>query len=129
SGTNVLGIAMFCLVFGIILSRMGAKAEPLRAFFCSLNDAVMRLVMIIMWYVLSPIGICSIVAAKVGEMGDIVGVLSMVGYFMLTVISSILIHGLFVLPLMYFVMTRKNPYKFMLGMGDALVTAFGISSR
>ena len=48
-GMNILGLAVFSVVFGIVLGRMGAKANPLKKFFSALNDAVMILVTLIMW--------------------------------------------------------------------------------
>ena len=48
-GMNILGLAVFSIVFGIILGKMGGKAKPLKAFFSALNDAVMILVTLIMW--------------------------------------------------------------------------------
>jgi len=48
-GMNILGLAVFSIVFGIVLGKMGAKAKPLKAFFSALNDAVMILVTLIMW--------------------------------------------------------------------------------
>ena len=50
-GMNILGLAVFSIVFGIILGRMGPKAKPLTSFFSALNDAVMILVTLIMWWV------------------------------------------------------------------------------
>ncbi|XP_031554769.1 excitatory amino acid transporter 3-like [Actinia tenebrosa] len=126
SGSNVLGIALFCVVFGIVLSRLREKARPLKDFFVALNEATMKIVFLIMWF--APVGICCLVCSKVAQINDISATLEMIGLFMVSVISSLLIHGILVLPLMYFLLTRKNPYKFMLGMADALVTAFGISS-
>ncbi|GFQ64786.1 hypothetical protein TNCT_85191 [Trichonephila clavata] len=51
-----------------------------------------------------------------------------VGFYFVTVLVGILIHGFFVLPLLYLVMVRKNPYSFLIGMGQALATAFGTAS-
>ncbi|XP_022779105.1 excitatory amino acid transporter 1-like [Stylophora pistillata] len=47
-GMNILGLAVFSIVFGVVLGKMGIRAKPLTAFFSSLNDAVMILVTLIM---------------------------------------------------------------------------------
>lgn len=78
---------------------------------------------------LAPIGVCSLVAARVGGMKDILGTMQKLVFYMLTVICGQLIHSLVVLPLVFFIFTRKNPYVFMRGLTDALMTAFGIASR
>lgn len=45
------------------------------------------------------------------------------------VFLSLFIHATICLPLIFFVIVRKNPYTFTLGMAQALVTALMISSR
>lgn len=51
------------------------------------------------------------------------------GLYLLTVSSGIIFHGFVILPLIYFLFTRKNPYKFIGNMGQAIATAFGTASR
>ena len=69
------------------------------------------------------------IAAKLAAMDDILEALRLVGMFMVTVIVGLLIHVLIVLPIIYVAITRKNPYRFMKGMREAMVTAFGTDSR
>ena len=80
-------------------------------------------------YRYSPIGICSLIAGKVASMENISDVLEKLGLYMATVITGLVIHAFIVLPLLYFIFTRRNPFKFILGMRAALLTAFGTSSR
>lgn len=49
---NVLGLVVFSIVFGIVLGRMGDKGLPLKAFFETLNEVVMKMVTLVMWYVI-----------------------------------------------------------------------------
>jgi Na+/H+-dicarboxylate symporter len=62
-------------------------------------------------------------------MDDIKDNLESLGLYMITVIAGLLIHGFITLPVIYFVIVRKNPLRFFFGMGGALLTAFGTSSR
>lgn len=77
----------------------------------------------------SPIGICSLIAGKLAAMENIKGDLESLLLYMMTVISGLLIHAFVTLPIIYFVIVRKNPVRFFFGMGGALLTAFGTSSR
>ena len=72
---------------------------------------------------------CSLVAARIAGMDDVLGAMGKLGLYIVTTLCGLLIHVLILLPLVFFVITRKNPYVFMKGVADALMTAFGIASR
>lgn len=80
-------------------------------------------------YRFSPIGICSLIAAKLANMDNIGEALKMLGYLMGTAIAGMMTHGLIVLPLLYFIFTRKNPLIFIKNLSDAMATAYGTDSR
>lgn len=77
----------------------------------------------------SPIGIFFLIVAQIIEMDDLDVVAGKLGLYLLTVIGGILFHGFVVLPIIFYLFTRTNPYLFIAGMGQALVTAFGTGSR
>ena len=85
--------------------------------------------MCVLYSRLAPVGVCSLVAARIAAMDDVLIALAKLGLYMVTVMCGLLIHSLIVIPLVFFVVTRKNPYVFMKGLREALMTAFGISSR
>uniref|UniRef100_A0A674P8E7 Amino acid transporter n=1 Tax=Takifugu rubripes TaxID=31033 RepID=A0A674P8E7_TAKRU len=126
NGVNALGLVVFSLCFGLIIGSMREQGQPLRDFFDCLNEAIMRLVAIIMWY--APIGILFLIAGKIVEMDDITAMGSQLGMYTVTVICGLLVHATIVLPLLYFIITRKNPFVFIAGLLQALVTALGTSS-
>lgn len=49
NGLNALGLVVFSMCFGLIIGNMKEQGQLLREFFDSLNEAIMRLVAIIMW--------------------------------------------------------------------------------
>ncbi|XP_010786932.1 excitatory amino acid transporter 3 [Notothenia coriiceps] len=124
-GINVLGLIVFCVAFGLVIGKMGEKGRILLEFFDALNEATMRLVNIIMCYM--PVGILFLIAAKIIEVEDW-EIFKKMGLYMVTVLSGLAIHATICLPLIFFVIVRKNPYTFTLGMAQALVTALMISS-
>nr|XP_046245117.1 neutral amino acid transporter B(0) [Scatophagus argus] len=125
-GMNILGLVVFAIVFGIALRKLGEEGEILIKFFNSFNEATMVLVSWIMWY--APLGIMFLVAGKIVEMEDVGALFASLGKYIACCIIGHAIHGLLVLPAIYFVITRKNPYVFLWGIFTALATAFGTSS-
>ncbi|XP_076583071.1 excitatory amino acid transporter 4 isoform X2 [Chaetodon auriga] len=126
AGVNALGLVVFSMCFGLVIGNMKQQGQALRDFFDCLNEAIMRLVSIIIWY--APVGILFLIAGKIVEMKNLAEVGGQLGMYTVSVIVGLLIHGLFVLPLLYFLVTRKNPYIFIGGLLQALITALGTSS-
>ncbi|XP_029163275.1 excitatory amino acid transporter 1 isoform X2 [Nylanderia fulva] len=126
SGTNILGLVVFATVMGITLGKMGPQAKPLLNFFESLSGAMMLITNWVIW--LSPIGVLFLVASKITEMKSLDEVVGQLGMYFLTVLIALLIHGFLILPGLYFLLTKKNPYIYISNMAQALVTAFGTSS-
>uniref|UniRef100_A0A671MD59 Amino acid transporter n=1 Tax=Sinocyclocheilus anshuiensis TaxID=1608454 RepID=A0A671MD59_9TELE len=126
SGMNVLGLIGFFVAFGICMGKMGERAKLMLEFFNVLNEIVMRLVGMIMWY--SPIGIACLICGKIISINDLEMVAKQLGMYMVTVIIGLIIHGGIFLPLIYFIFVRKNPFTFFMGIFQAWVTALGTAS-
>ncbi|XP_016527322.1 excitatory amino acid transporter 4 isoform X1 [Poecilia formosa] len=126
AGVNALGLVVFSMCFGLVIGNMKEQGHALKEFFDCLNEAIMRLVAIIIWY--APVGILFLIAGKIVEMKDLAEVGGQLGMYTVSVIVGLLVHGLFVLPLLYFLVTRRNPYSFIGGLLQALITALGTSS-
>ncbi|CAD6190483.1 unnamed protein product [Caenorhabditis auriculariae] len=126
SGMNVLGIIVFCIGVGISLSQLGAEASVMVQFFVIMDKVIMKLVMTVMWY--SPFGILCLIMGKILEIHDLADTARMLAMYMVTVLTGLAVHSLISLPLIYFLCTKKNPYKFMRGMVQAWITALGTAS-
>lgn len=125
-GMNVLGLIGFFIAFGIAMGKMGEQARLMVEFFSILNEIVMKLVTMIMWY--SPFGIACLICGKIIAIKDLEQVARQLGMYMVTVIIGLIIHGGIFLPLLYFAITRKSPFSFLAGIFQAWITALGTAS-
>ncbi|XP_016101253.1 putative sodium-dependent excitatory amino acid transporter glt-3 [Sinocyclocheilus grahami] len=78
------------------------------------------------WY--SPVGIASLICGKIAAIGDLEVVARQLGMYMVTVIVGLIIHGGLILPVIFFAVTRKNPFTFYSGIFQAWITALGTAS-
>uniref|UniRef100_A0A3Q3WGE1 Amino acid transporter n=1 Tax=Mola mola TaxID=94237 RepID=A0A3Q3WGE1_MOLML len=125
-GMNVLGLIGFFITFGICMGRMGERGKVMCDFFNILNEIIMTMVSMIMWY--SPVGIASLIAGKIAAIGDLEVVARQLGMYMVTVMVGLLIHGGLILPAIFFATTRKSPFTFYSGIFQAWITALGTAS-
>lgn len=55
-------------------------------------------------------------------------ILAQLGLYMATVTVGLFIHGLIFLPIIYLFIVRRNPFKYILGAAQALLTALATAS-
>jgi len=125
-GMNIMGLVVSAVVCGIAMSTMHGKVDTLLSFVTQVSEISMK---ITTWVIcISPIGIFFLVVSQIVEMDDLSVLFGKLGLYFLTVSGGILFHGFVVLPAIFFFFTRRNPYKFLTGMGQAIATAFGTAS-
>ena len=90
-------------------------------------QAMMKLIRVIIWLV--PLMIIFLVAGRLLESKDLVREFSGLGFYILTVLLGLFIHGFIVLPVILLVLGRKNPIMHTIHMARALLTALGTASR
>jgi Na+/H+-dicarboxylate symporter len=125
AATRPLGVIVFALLLGLALAACGEKALPAIRGFDALFEAFMRLILWIIW--ITPIGVFLLVTWTVGTIG-LASMLGPLSKYMLVVVVGLFIHGVIVLPLVLYALSRSNPYRFMWQMRKALMTAFGTDS-
>lgn len=126
---EILPLIFFSLLFGGVLTTLGKKAKIMITFFEVINDAIMKIVHLILWF--APIGIFGLVAGKLGSIGGgeaFQAELIKLGKYALTVIIGLSIHATVVLPLILYFFAKKNPLTYLYNMGSALTTAFSTAS-
>lgn len=126
NGMNIMGLVSFATTLGVALSVLGEKGKPLLNMFTALSDASMVITSWLIW--VSPLGITFLVASMLIEMEDFSVMLGQLGMYFLTVVIGIFIHGFIVLPLIYTLLTRRLPFRFLANMTQAYITAFATAS-
>jgi Na+/H+-dicarboxylate symporter len=127
--TNVLALIVFSLIFGGVLTTLGATGKPVLDFFLGANHAILAMVRLLMW--LAPPGIFGLVAGRLGAEGGgeaVWGLAKMLGAYTITVVAGLGIHSLLVLPLILRLIGKRSPLTYAVGVGRALLTAFSTAS-
>jgi len=126
NSTNILGLVIFSVVTGISIALSGEEGRPLLNFFKSVSHVMMK---ITNWVVhLAPIGVAFLIAGEILHMKSVLAELTKLVWYLITVTLGITIHGFIILPVIYALVTRSLPFKFIGKMGPALATAFGTAS-
>lgn len=68
------------------------------------------------------------IAGNLLELEDLSDTAAVLFMYVITIMSGLLIHTCLTMPLLYFILTRRNPMRIVKGMAQALVTAFGTAS-
>ncbi|XP_075153663.1 excitatory amino acid transporter 2 isoform X2 [Haematobia irritans] len=126
SGTNTLGIVFFCLVFGTFLGTIGEKGQVVVDFFSAIFEVVMKMVTCVMW--LTPVGISSVIAGKILSVNDLHLVMAQLMWFILTVTIGVVLYQFVIMQAIYYIVVRRNPFKFYAGLIQAMLTAFATAS-
>jgi Na+/H+-dicarboxylate symporter len=127
--TNVLPLIVVSLIFGGILTTLGEKGKPVIKFFAGVNEAVLKLVHLVMLF--APVGVFALVATKLGAAGGGAAFwaeLYKLGKYSATVLSGLAIHGLVILPVLLFLLARRNPFRYAFNLLTAFATAFSTGS-
>lgn len=121
---NIMAIVMFSLFIGIAIVAGGERYRNLLTLMQEIFELSLRIVGWIM--MIAPLGIMALLAKLIATQ-DATLLLTLIK-FVLVIIGTTLFHGLFVLPLILFSVTRMSPLRFFRGAKEALVTAFATSS-
>uniref|UniRef100_A0A673W4U8 Amino acid transporter n=1 Tax=Salmo trutta TaxID=8032 RepID=A0A673W4U8_SALTR len=108
---NVLGIVIFSATMGLLLGKMGERGAPLVNVCQCVNECVMKITNTAVWYF--PFGIIFLVAGKILDMQDPSNLGKKLGWYTVTVLTGLFVHGLILLPFFYLVLTQKNPFTYI----------------
>jgi Na+/H+-dicarboxylate symporter len=127
--TDLLPLIVFSIIFAGMLTTMGSRVRALTEMISQVNDALLSFILLLMK--VAPLGIFCLVTARFGEAhagGEFLNELKKTAWYVVTVLSGLGFHALITLPLICWIFTRRNPYRFMYQMSQALLTAFSTAS-
>lgn len=126
---ELLPLIVFSLIFSGMLTTLGTRVQAVADLVLAANDALLNFVMLLMK--IAPIGIFCLVASNFGEAfaeGTFIETIKQLASYMFVVLGGLFFHFLVTLPLFLWIRTKRNPYRFILQMSDALLTAFSTAS-
>lgn len=121
---TMLQVIMFALIIGILLAKMGERAELITNFFNQCNDLMMEMTNLIMKA--APIGVFCMIAKTFAGLGfdGFVPLLKYMG----SVVSGLGIQCFIIYMLLLFLFTRLNPFKFLKKFFPVMGFAFSTST-
>lgn len=128
---NLLPIILVSLIFGAVLTTLGARGQVVIDFFVGTNLAIMKIVDLLM--LVAPLGIGALVAGRIGAAGGFAGFgedLNRLGGYTAVVVAGLILQGCFVLPMIlyFFAKPRNGIAGYFRGMTAALITSFSTAS-
>ncbi len=121
---TMLQVIMFALIVGILLAKMGERAELITNFFNQCNDLMMEMTNLIMKA--APIGVFCMIAKTFAGLGfdGFVPLLKYMG----SVVTGLGIQCFIIYMLLLFLFTRLNPFKFLKKFFPVMGFAFSTST-
>ncbi len=121
---NMLQIIFFSILLGISLLMVGKKAQSIAEGVEVMNEAMMKMVTIIM--TAAPVAVFALLAKAISELGF--DLLAQLAVYVIVVIGALILHLFGTLMLIFNLFTKLNPFIFLKKMRDAQIFAFSTSS-
>lgn len=125
--TQLLPLILFSVLLSAALTTLGPAGEHVIGLFNGLNEALMKLVVWLMY--LAPVGIFALVASRLGQAGGgeaFLGQIAAVSLYVATVLSGLTLHFFILVGVLVVLGGRGGAY--LVGLLRALFTAFGTAS-
>ncbi|KAK5866627.1 hypothetical protein PBY51_020803 [Eleginops maclovinus] len=124
-GINTLGLIVLSALCGLALRSQGESAKLIVDVFIAAKKSLKEVVVLAISFM--PLGVLSMTTSYVVEVGDNWETVFKLVKFMAAVVFGLLIHGALVLPLIYALCAKRNPFPFIKGVLPAMMRAMLIS--
>lgn len=123
---NVMGIVFISIVVGLTIGSVGDNASVLRRFFIALNEVIMKITVNVVRF--TPVGVFFLILTQILAVSNVQKCFENIAWFTCTALFGLFFHAIVVLPALYFIYTRKNPYKVIWALSNAVLMGFGTGS-
>lgn len=121
---DMLPIIVFALFVGVMLAKLGSKADVVATFFSQFNDVMMEMTMAVMK--LAPIGVFCLISRTFATVG-FAAFKPMIKY-MGSVTLALIIQCFIIYQILLFIFTRLNPVKFIRKFAPVMGFAFSTAT-
>lgn len=126
SSTNILGLLIASAVFGIATATSKEVGKPFFRFFYSATEIILIILGKLIWF--TPIGVASLIGKTIGATKNLEDDFNRLGLYIGTQMIGFLLFMCIAVPVTYFILMRKNPFKFLFTVIHAFVIVFATSS-
>ena len=121
---NMLQIIVFALIVGLILAKIGDRAETVANFISQFNDIMMEMTMMVM--AIAPVGVFCLVARTFANIGF--SALVPLAKYMIAVLLALALQCLGVYQIMLKIFTGLNPIRFLKKFFPVMAFAFSTAT-
>jgi len=123
---NIIGLLAVSVLTGVVLSHMEEASRPMLDLCACISELSLRIGMVAIN--LTPFCIMFLLIGQVARAQNLSLIAGELCMYCVTVITALLVHGLVLLPVVYYLTTKQSPFKMLFNMLEALVAAFATSS-
>ncbi|XP_052066157.1 excitatory amino acid transporter 1-like [Mytilus californianus] len=125
-GTNIIGLIIASSIFGMATSATKEHGKAFYNFFTSATCVILQMLRWLIWF--TPVGVASLLARTLASSADTSDEFKHLGMFIATVLLGFALWSLAVVPLVYFIIYRTNPFRFLFTLVEPVLITFATSS-
>ncbi|XP_022241542.1 excitatory amino acid transporter 3-like isoform X1 [Limulus polyphemus] len=126
NGSNYIGLLLFSVVFACAIISLGEKVTHLRLIIEQFNEIIMKMLEFLLWSLL--LGMFFWMCEEGLKTQSVVNIFHRLLWFVVTVFGLYVLYQLVILPFLYLLIVKKNPFPFYLNLLPVFLTALGTSS-
>ncbi|XP_076370595.1 excitatory amino acid transporter 3-like [Tachypleus tridentatus] len=126
NGSNYIGLLLFSVVFACAIISLGEKVTHLKMIIEQFNQIIMKMLEFLLWSLL--LGMFFWMCEEGLKTQSVVNIFYRLLWYVITVLGLYMLYQLVILPFLYLVIVKKNPFPFYINLLPVFLTAIGTSS-